>query len=317
MPNYARTGAGKVSRTAGKQGGGSKPGGSSGTKGYESGGNFWDFQAKPVAGINPMMRQAAAGVGALGNAGQGDLTSARNLFGDVAGGNQYTSDATSRATNLADQRSPEFLQAISTLNSMGDVSRRQVSGEGLEKDPAFLAAKKAYSNTIGRSTQNAAALAGLGRSSTMQNAQAAGRAQYMTPMIQDYFGRQERGIQRELGALGTQAQGLFGASGQRGADARTAISSLQQAGQQRTQEQLASAGGYQNLAAGDRATAAQKIGMQQGMGTQARGIEQEKLDAPYNEQMRLYSEALNSMYGPMGMIGGLLGGSSTSSQSKK
>jgi hypothetical protein len=232
----------------------------------------------------------------------------------VGQGNEFLTQATGRATDLADQRSPEFTQALEALESMGDVSRRQVTGEGIEKDPAFLAAQRAYSNTIGRSTQNAAALAGLGRSTALTNAQAAGRSRYLMPTIQDALGREERGITRELGALGTQAQGLFGASGQRGADARTAISALQSAGQQRTGEQLSAAGGFQNLAAGERSQAAQNIGIQQGLGTQARGIEQEQLDAPYNEQMRLYSEALNSMYGPLGMVGGLIGGTSTSSK---
>ena len=314
MPRNVRGGARR-------KGGGGKPGGNAlgargqgGPNSYQPGGSFFDFQAKPVAGGNQFLGAAGTAAQGFGAVGRGNAQSAADLFANVGAGSQFTRDATSRATSLADQRSPEFLQAMEALGAMGDVSRRQVTGANLEKDPAFLAAQRAYSNTIGRSTQNAAALAGLGRSTAMTSAQAAGRSRYLMPTIQNALAREERGITRELGALGTQAQGYFGASGQRGADARTAISSLMSAGQQRAGEQLSAAGGFQNAAAAERSQAAQNIGIQQGLGTQGRAIEQERLDAPYNEQMRLYSEALNSMYGPLGMIGGLIGGTNTTSK---
>ena len=308
MPTNVRTGQSNT------KSGGSKPGGSSGTQAYQPGGNFWDFQAKPVAGLNSFLNQAGAGAQRLPGVGVGNQRAAADLFGQAGAGNQYTRDATSRATALADNKSPEFNQALAALGAMGDVSRRQVTGEGLEDSASFKAARQAYSNSIAKRTNNAAALSGLGRSSTLHNAQAAGESQYLLPTIENAFAREERGIGRELGALGTQAQGYFGASGQRGADARTAISSLQSAGQQRSGEQLAAGQNFAGLSQAERAAAAQNIGINQGLGTQARGIEQEQLDAPYNEQMRLYSEALNSMYGPLGMIGGLIGGESSSSK---
>ena len=306
MPRNVRSGS---SRKPGQ----GKPGGS-GTKAYQPGGSFWDFQAKPVAGANQFLTQAGSLAAGLGAAGQQNANRAVDLFGSAGAGNQFTTDATRRATALADNRSPEFTQGMDALNAMRGVAQRQVTGEGLENSASFKAARKAYSNSIAKRTNNAAALSGLGRSSTLHNAQAAGESQYLLPTIENAFAREERGIGRELGALGTQAQGYFGASGQRGADARTAISSLQSAGQQRGNEQMAAGGAFANLSAADRAAAVQNIGVNQGLGTQARGIEQEQLDAPYNEQMRLYSEALNSMYGPLGMVGGLIGGSSTSSK---
>ena len=320
MPTNVRRAS---SGTRSKPGAGNKPGGgggrgnllSSGTQGYQPGGSFFDFQAAPVAGVNPLLQQAAAGASGLGAIGGANAAAAGNLFTNVGAGNQYLGQATERATNLADNRSPEFTQALAALRSMGDVSRRQVTGANIEKDPAFNAARQAYSNTVSRRAQNAAALAGLGRSTALTNAQAAGESAYMTPIIQGSMAREERGIGREMSALGQQAQGLFGASGQRGADARTAIQSLMQAGGQRTQEQLAAAGGLGNLAGAERSLAQNAIQAQQAVGTQGRGIEQQQLDAPYQEQQRLYREALNTMYGPLGMIGSLVGAQST--QSKK
>jgi hypothetical protein len=90
---------------------------------------------------------------------------------------------------------------------------------------------------------------------------------------------------------------------------------LFRAGGQRTNEQLAAAQGLGSLAGQERANILNAIQAQSGIGTQARGIEQEQLDAPYQEQQRLFAEALNSMYGPLGMVGSFMGG--TSSQRKK
>jgi hypothetical protein len=51
-----------------------------------------------------------------------------------------------------------------------------------------------------------------------------------------------------------------------------------------------------------------------GIGDTIRRIEQEQLDAPYQEQQRLWAEALNSMYGPLGFLGNMGGARSTSSK---
>lgn len=66
-------------------------------------------------------------------------------------------------------------------------------------------------------------------------------------------------------------------------------------------------GGTQAAAAGLQGVGGQTFGMGEG----TRNIEQEILNAPYDEQMRLFSEALNSIYGPFGMIPGMFGSSST------
>ena len=312
MPRNVRGGTRRKPSGGGKPGGGQMTSGQA--PGFQPGQDFWSFNPRDVAGINPLLAQAGQGAAGLPGVGATQAGRASDLFQNVGAGTEYLTEATSRARALADQPSSEYTQGLEALRSMGDVSRRQVTGANIEQDPAFNAARRAYSNSIAKRNQNAAALAGLGRSTSLRAAQGAGEAAYLLPTVQETLAREERGIGRELSTLGQQAQGYFGASGQRGNEARTAISALQQAGGQRTQEQLAAAGGLGNLAQAERSLAQNAIQVQQAVGSQGRGIEQEQLDAPYQEQQRLFKEALNTMYGPLGMIGSLIGASSETSK---
>jgi len=305
--------------------GGNKPGGSQFAQGggglgqnqkgqYQTGQDFWKFNPRDVAGINPLLVQAGRGAAGLTGVGAQDIGASRNLLTQAGGDSAYSTEAANRARSLADNPNAQFEQGMNALDAMRAVSQRKVTGAGLESDASFKAARQAYSNSIAKRTQNAAALAGLGRSTSLQAAQGAGEANYLMPTIENAFAREERGIGRELSTLGQQAQGYFGASGQRTADQRTGISALQQAGGAQTQRQLAAAGGLGNLAQADRATAQNAIQAQQALGTQGRDIKQEQLDAPHQEQQRLYKEALNTMYGPLGMIGSLIGADSSTSK---
>jgi hypothetical protein len=200
---------------------------------------------------------------------------------------------------------------------MRDIAARKVTGENVATDPAFLEAQRVFENMTGRKINNASALMGLGNSSTLLNAQTQGKIQHTLPMIQDALAREERGIGRELGAAGQQAGNLMTAGGQ-ALGAQDAFSRMLAgaAGQEdATGTNIANM--LNSMGESERNALMSEIGTLGGLGQQFRGIEQEQLDAPYEEQQRLWTEALNSMYGPLGMIGSLIGGTATSSQSKK
>jgi hypothetical protein len=211
----------------------------------------------------------------------------------------------------------QFDRAESIGKEMRDIAARKVTGENISKDPAFLEAQRVFENMTGRKINNAAALMGLGNSSTLLGAQAAGKVQHTLPMIQEALMREERGIGRELTAAQQQARDLLSAGGQAlGANQAYGGAELAAGGQENQMMQNA-AQMFAGMGEQERAALINEISTMGGLGTQFRGIEQEQLDAPYAEQQRLWSEALNSMYGPLGMIGSLIGGTSTSSQSKK
>lgn len=79
-------------------------------------------------------------------------------------------------------------------------SDQQITGEGIQQSPAFQAALDAFESTLMPTIQNSAQQAGLGRSTGLQQSLAAGQAQFMLPVIQEELARQERGLERGLGA---------------------------------------------------------------------------------------------------------------------
>ena len=77
---------------------------------------------------------------------------------------------------------------------------RQITGEGLMESPALQAAIQAFETSIMPTIQNQAALSGLGRTTGLPQSLAAAQAQFMLPVIQGELARQERGLERGLGA---------------------------------------------------------------------------------------------------------------------
>lgn len=301
-------------------GGGKGKGGSpfrSGTAGFEGGGNFWDFQPKPVAGLNQFQRGAGRLAGNLGGVGQANMANANRYIQQLGGGGSgLLNRAMSQAGKYTGGNLPtQFGQAEGLNQRLIQLGNQKVTGENIQSDPAFIAAQKAFTQSQLPLIQNQAALAGLGRSSAMTNAVAHGNAQAMLPMIQDALGREERGIGRQLSST-QQGIGNLMNVGQAnlGQNAQATNAFLQGAGQEASnlgQAGQASAG----LANQQVGQALQQMQALQGVGDNARNVEQQQLDAPYQEQQRLWGEALNSMYGPLSFLGNM--GGSTSTTSKK
>ena len=67
-------------------------------------------------------------------------------------------------------------------------------GGDITNAPAVQAARRAFEENILPSIQNQAALAGLGRSTSVGRAQAAAEAQFLLPVIQEELARQERAV---------------------------------------------------------------------------------------------------------------------------
>jgi hypothetical protein len=80
-------------------------------------------------------------------------------------------------------------------------AQRRVSGETLRTDPSFAAAQEAYNTAIMPGIENRAAVSGLGRSTALTNADAAARAAYLQPTIENVFGREERALGTERDAV--------------------------------------------------------------------------------------------------------------------
>lgn len=107
-------------------------------------------------------------------------------------------------------------KAASMIPQIQQQAQRKVSGETLQADPSFKAAQEAYNTAIMPGVENRAAVSGLGRSTALTNADAAARAAYLQPTIENVFGREERQLGNERDAVLQTMQ----AYGQTGATAR-------------------------------------------------------------------------------------------------
>ena len=334
----------------GSGGGGGKPQGgnpfSSGTAGYQPGGSFYDFQARPIAGVNPFQQAGGKLAGGLPTAGQGGvqgaygalggaqgtLGQAGQAFGNMAGGdlNQYYQQMVGGAEGLS-QLPGQTQEAMDLYRQMQGIAGKQVTGENLQSDPAIKAANAQFEKFMAPMIKDAAGLAGLGDSGVMTNALASQQAQTLLPLMQEGLAREERGIDRLLGGTQAGAAGLFGGGQQSANQLLSQLGLYGQAGQAQQQGQLAGAQGLAGVGGAQAGIGGALTGLGQqeqnmlmnavsglsGLGGQFRDIEQQFLNAPYDEQQRLWAEALNQVYGPLGMLGSTFGASSTTNQRGK
>lgn len=294
-------------------------GGTTGT--FQPGQNFWEYNPRNIANANRMQVDAANGLYNLPGVGSQNLNQASQYLNKLgSGGSGYFDKAINTAGGGFS--TPEgFKNASTLLDQLRGVSQRQVTGENLQNDPAIKAAQDRFRTARLPMLQSMAAQSGLGRSNTVANAASLAQSNELLPLMMEGLAREERGIGREMGALGTGINTLM----QQGTSDRST-----QLAQRNSQLQaLLGAGANEssnlaNAAQGLAGIQGQRFG--QGlqtattgfdMGNQFRDITQQKADAGYDEQQRLYSEALNSIYGPLGMLGNLMGGTATSTQSKK
>jgi len=233
-------------------------------------------------------------------------------------------------------------QADPRIADLVGLSDRQVTGANIQQDPAFQAAIQAFESTIMPTIQNQAALSGLGRSTGLGQSLAAGQAQYLLPVIQDTLAREERGLERGLGArqfgiqtaadlglqeamarergiqrgtdigqfgLGTAAQlGLEGARFEESRIGRELDAVLQQAlagerGTERQQQALQFLSGTQ-ASAGAQDLARQQQQFQQlfGLGESEQAYSQGARDRDTQEYLRRQALAEQSLFGPFGQI---------------
>lgn len=291
----------------------------SGTPGYQGGGSFWDFNPRAVAGVNPLQRGAANAIGGLAGAGGNYYNQAQNYLKRLAGGGSGYMNQAIDAARGGIKMPGAFAEAGNLGNQLRQVSQRQVTGENLAKDPAILAAQRRFTQARLPMIQNMAAQAGLGRSNTAANAAALAQSNELLPLMQEGLAREERGIGRELGAIGNQINTAMGTGGadlsRQGQNLQSLLSTLSGAAGQEFSNLGSAAQGNMSLGQQEASQLQSGISAAAELGNQMRGIEQEQLDAPYQEQQRLWAEALNSMYGPLGFLGNM--GGATSTQSKK
>ena len=299
-----------------QQGGQGTPGPSSGWGGANPGfnptGGIWDFNPQTIAGLSPSEQMGIAGAMNLGGAGANQYGAAQQgLQGLMGGALPWQMNAmTAGAANLG-QLPGQANEAMNLYRQMRGVGSRQV-GQNIESDPTYQAALNAVQNTIIPGIGSQAALSGLGRSQPMLDAQATAASQYMLPVIEGVMGRQERGLDRELGAMGAGAGGLLSGAGMQQQGNIAGLGMLGQAGSMANQNQQFGTQGMMQLGDTAQRNALSQIQALMGTGALPRELDQQQNDAMYQEWMRLMGTGENAMGAPLGFLPNLLGGSSTS-----
>lgn len=291
---------------------------SSNAPGYQGGGNFWDFNPRPVAGVNPLQRMAATGLQSLPGAGADRYNTAGALLQRLASGGSGYWDQAVQAAGRGLKMPGAFTDAMNLGGDLRRIAQKQVTGATLANDPAIKAAQQRFAQARLPMLQSQASLAGLGRSNTLQNASALAQSNELLPLMMQGLEREERGIGREMGAVEAQianAMGRGSADLQRqGQSLQSLLSTLSGAGSAESNNIMNAIQGQMGLGQQEASQLSSAVSGAAGLGGQLRDIEQQRLDAPYQEQQRLWAEALNSMYGPLGFLGNMGGARSTSTK---
>jgi hypothetical protein len=203
-----------------------------------------------------------------GDGGDSEFMNAR--VRDIAprsAGQDFASQLTLRSANPSSYE-PWARQAIAGAQGQ---AQRTVTGSGLATDPAIQAARTAFREGAAKNIVDQQSLSGRGRMNSVDNALANAEAQFMLPVIQEGLAREERGIDRQIGTYGNTANQLMNLGQAETARNLSAI----QAGQQ--------------------------------TGATERGIEQERLDAPFQDYLRRQNLAEQFLFGPMGQLPSTIG----------
>jgi len=130
------------------------------------------------------------------------------------GQNPYIKSAFTKAYNIGEM-SPWELAGIGTARDTIPWADERVTGFSIsEQNPLVQAQKQAFMASILPEIQNQMAVAGLGRSSSAADAVANAWAQMLPSVFESELGREERRIERGLGARQGLANYLAGAGGQ-------------------------------------------------------------------------------------------------------
>lgn len=176
---------------------------------------------------------------------------------------------------------------------------QRVSGTDVANDPAVAAVMRDFEMNIRPGIENSAGLAGLGGTSSLQNAMARSEASMMTPLYQQALQREQDRLQLGYGATEEELGRRERASG-RAAEAQQSLVDrlMGLSGQQYGQQQ------------GAISTAAD-------LGGQFRGIGQDRNDAAYQDMLRQQALAEQSLFLPFGQAAPSALGSRTISSGGK
>jgi hypothetical protein len=130
------------------------------------------------------------------------------------GQNPYIGSAFTKAYNLGEM-SPWELEGVGAARDTIPWADQRVTGFSIsEQNPLVQAQKQAFMASMLPEIQNQMAVAGLGRSSSAADAVANAWAQMLPSVFESELGREERRIERGLGARQGLANYLAGAGGQ-------------------------------------------------------------------------------------------------------
>lgn len=172
-------------------------------------------------------------------------------------------------------------QTYDYISKAADLSGKLATGENIESSPAILAASEAFDKLNLPEIENQMGLSGLGKSSSLANAIALGKTEYMLPMIQDELSREQESYTNQANMYSTLA------------------STLEGMGENDVSRQLSTLG-----------AAAEQ-------GATMRGIEQETLDAEYNDFLRRQALTEQLLFGSFTETGGESIGPSAKSESQQ
>jgi len=258
-----------------------------------------DWAASQVPGLAQPSRHYGSAEALLGKQPSGYYDRAQELLDQSLGQSIYHQDA-------ADM-----------LGGMEEAGKQRVTGAGLWDDPAVQEAMKVYDQAMRPMIESQASLAGLGRSNTLANATAAGQAQYMLPTIQDYMGREERSIDRNLANLGDVFTRRMGLGDREISQLQQGVEGYTGLGDREMADRQAAISGYMGLGDRDYSQRSDAIGQAMNIGGVGRQIAQGQADAPYNDWLRKAALFEQSIGGPMGLTPSTIGSSATSTQNKK
>ena len=204
---------------------------------------FLDANPAQIAGADPLQTWASQNVGQLLNTPQGEQTASQ--YGQLA----------------------------------SQLAGRMATGAGVENDPAILAANAAFDKLMAPQIENQMGLAGLGKSSSLADSLALGKASQLSPLIQDYIGREQSSLDNQANMYAS------------------------------LMPQFAGLGGAET----NRMMAALNDAMQ--IGGTMRGIAQDPLSAEYQDYLRRQALSEQALFVPFGATAGASIGPSSYSQS--
>lgn len=265
------------------------------------GGDFWRRNPREIAAASAGERRAMREASKLGQAGNRELNHANQLMGRILGGNQFLDQS---GNLLTGGEGSSLAKSNRLLDRAGEIAKEQVTGKNLASDPAIAQARAAFSSAMLPMIQNQAAQAGLGRSTALTNAAAAQQAQTLLPLLQGGLAREERGIDRRHADATGRANALFGRDMAR-------AGALEQRGRG-DQGMMANVANFRKNVGDTRFNRKlSQIGALQQQGANLRGIRQSRMDSRFNDLMRRFGAYEQSLQGPLGMIGGMMGSQSS------